>query len=70
MSKRFQIIGRKLIITLSVNPPKRSKSGKSLLIASTRGPRNSGITINGKEVRVSANAFILVDRKPLKPRAY
>jgi hypothetical protein len=67
MSKRFQLIGRTLVITLKVNQPKPSKSGKSLLVASTRGPRNSGITIKGKKVRVSANAFILLDRRPRKP---
>ena len=68
MSKRFQLIGRTLVITLKVNQPKPSKSGKSLLVASTRGPRDSGITIKGKKVRVSANAFILVNHKRNKSR--
>jgi len=68
MSKRFQIIGHKLVITLSAIQPKRSKSGKSWLVASTRGPRDSGIKIKGEKVRVSANAFILVNRKHRKPR--
>jgi hypothetical protein len=66
MSKRFQINGNKLLITLNVKSPRLSKSGKSFLIASTRGPRKSGITIKGGEVRVSANAFILLSNNSRK----
>jgi hypothetical protein len=45
--------------------PTISRSGKSLIVASTRGVRISNIMINGKRVHIIANAFIYV-RAPKK----
>lgn len=46
-------------------PPSPSASGKSLLIASTRGTLTTEATIHGKVIQVSLNATIAPD----KPKA-
>jgi hypothetical protein len=38
--------------------PKLSRSGKSLLVATSRGTRMTTFEINGKPIYVSASAFI------------
>ncbi len=48
----------RLTISLKLRKPAPSKSGKSLLVASTRGVRRSTVKIGGKSVRVIAHAFI------------
>jgi hypothetical protein len=59
-----QIRNGKLIIAVKVQEPKLSLSGKTLVVASTRGPRKSSLTINGKPVYVIANAYIQPDALP------
>ena len=51
--------GKTLTVTLplSVGP---SKSGKSTVIASTRGNQTSTITYNGKPVTVGLNAYTAI----------
>jgi len=46
-----------LILHLKLQKPHPSKSGKSMLIATTRGPRRTNLKWKGKTVRVIANAF-------------
>ncbi len=53
-----------LVIRLKLGTPRLSKSGKSMLVASTRGPKRSNVKIRGQFIRVNANAFY--DR--VKPR--
>ena len=48
----------RLVISLKLRKPSPSKSGKTLLVASTRGVRQSNVKIRGRRVRVNANAFI------------
>ena len=50
-----------LIITLPVEEPRLSASGKTRVIASTRGVRKTTIRVDGKIVSVVANAFIPAD---------
>jgi hypothetical protein len=48
-----------LIITLPlIDPPKESKSGKTLLVASSNGPRRMALTINGQNVIAIVNVYI------------
>jgi hypothetical protein len=48
-----------LVITLPViDPPKPSKSGKRLLVATSRGVRRTSSRIGKKPVYVNANAFV------------
>lgn len=50
----------KLIIELEVNnPPIRSSSGKTLVLASTRG--NRPVYIDGKKVYIGVNAYLYPD---------
>ena len=52
----------RLLISLKLRKPAPSKSGKTLLVASTRGVRQSNVKIRGRWVRVNANAFIDMNR--------
>lgn len=51
----------RLLISLKLHKPKPSKSGKTLLLASTHGVRSSNVKIRGRRVRINANAFIDVN---------
>jgi hypothetical protein len=48
----------RLIISLALQAPIASASGKTLVVASTRGNVKSGVMINGKEVTIGCNAYI------------
>lgn len=47
-----------LIITIPMGTPTPSASGKSLVIASTRGNKPSTVQIDGKPLIVSVNAYV------------
>ena len=49
--------GGHLVIRLKLWKPHLSTSGKSMVVASTRGPKRTNLQISGKCVRVNANAF-------------
>jgi len=52
----------KLIIVLPVNKPAvRSSSGKTLVLASTRG--NKQVNINGQTVYIGVNAYVYPDQE-------
>lgn len=56
---KVTINNKTLIIEIPIkDPPSLSASGKTLLIASTHGNFLSQVKFNGKQVTVSANAFI------------
>jgi hypothetical protein len=44
-----------------INPPRKSKSGKTLLIASSNGPRRTALKAHGKSAVVMATAYIRPD---------
>ena len=49
----------KLIVEIDLNKePELSKSGKTLVVASSRGNRATGATVKGKPVIVGLNAYI------------
>jgi len=51
-----------LIIALPlINPPKESKSGKTLLVASSQGPRRTALRVTGKPVVVNVSAYVRPD---------
>ncbi|MEK6608534.1 MAG: hypothetical protein AABZ30_12815 [Myxococcota bacterium] len=55
----FKIEDGKLIITIPVNPePAASASGKTLMVATTRGNARTGVMVNGQELYVGVNAYI------------
>jgi len=56
---KAEIEGNELVIRISVNdPPKPSKSGKSLIVASTGGNMTTSLEVDGKPVVVGLNAYI------------
>jgi hypothetical protein len=55
---KTRIRNGKLIIELPMGPPKRSSSGKTLVVASTRGPLRSVVSVGKQTVYVVASAFV------------
>lgn len=56
---KVEIVGKNLVITLPMNAtPIPSGSGKSLIVASTGGNKESEVTVNGKKVTIGCNAYI------------
>jgi hypothetical protein len=47
-----------LIITMPLEKPTPSASGKTLVVASTHGNQKTGVEIDGKEIIVGVNAYI------------
>jgi hypothetical protein len=55
-----------VVITMPrISPVRPSKSGKSLVVATSVGPRRTGLRVNGKQVIVTASAWIHPD-EPVK----
>ena len=50
--------GKRLIIELDLQEPTPSASGKTLVVATTRGNQSSELVIGGKNVTVGVNAYI------------
>ncbi len=53
-----KIEGGKLIITCDLEEPKPSASGKTLVVASTRGNMKTTATVDGKPLIIGLNAYI------------
>jgi hypothetical protein len=47
-----------LVITMPLEKPTPSASGKTMVVASTHGNQKTGVEIDGKEVIVGVNAYI------------
>ena len=63
MNKAFEIERGCLVIRLKLRTPKLSNSGKTRVIASTRGFRITRLQFRGKSVYVIANACIRKEGK-------
>jgi hypothetical protein len=50
-----------LVIELPLEKPRPSSTGKTLLIASTRGVQQTTVQFKGKTISVVANAFVFAD---------
>jgi hypothetical protein len=56
---KVRMRSEKLVITLPVlDPPKPSRSGKRLLVATSHGFRRTAVKIRDKRIAVSVNACI------------
>lgn len=53
-----RIEGNKLIIEIDLQPPTVSASGKTLVVASTRGNKTTEAKVDGKPVVIGLNAYI------------
>jgi hypothetical protein len=58
---KLELKDGRLIISLKLRKPTPSKSGKTLLVGTTRGVRRSTVKMRGKWVRIVAHAFIDAD---------
>jgi hypothetical protein len=66
MSTKVRLNGKILTIELRLQAPTVSTSGKSLVVATTRGQINTGIEYEGEEIVLVANAFINKPNGPAK----
>ena len=55
---KAEIIDGNLVITLPLEKPAPSASGKTLVVASTHGNQRTTVEIEGKPVTVGVNAYI------------
>jgi len=53
-----EVKGNNLIVTIPLQEPKASASGKTLVVASTRGNQVTSAQVNGKPVVIGLNAYI------------
>lgn len=65
---KVEISKGRLLISLKLHKPTKSKSGKSLLVASTHGVKPSNVKVRGRVLRINANAFIDLNRPEHRPR--
>lgn len=55
---KVTIEGKELVIRIELEDPTPSASGKTLVVASTRGNMTTAATVNGKPVIIGLNAYI------------
>lgn len=57
---KFEIKGDNLVLTIPINQidPPESKSGKTLVVASTRGNVHTNLEVLGQPVTIGFNAYI------------
>ena len=53
--------GSTLVITIDLQTPKASASGKTLVVASSGGNQRTTVEVDGKAVTVGVNAYIPKD---------
>jgi hypothetical protein len=58
MAMKVEIRDDKLCIEIDLETPTPSSSGKTLVVASTRGNTVTDVEINGKPVTIGLNAYI------------
>lgn len=58
--------GDTLVIRLSITAPTPSASGKTLVVASTRGNQKTSLQIDGKDLYLGVNAYVYAEPKGLK----
>jgi hypothetical protein len=58
MAMKVEIKNNKLFIEIDLEEPTRSSSGKTLVVASTRGNTVTTAEVNGKPVIIGLNAYI------------
>jgi len=58
MAMKVEIKDNKLYIEIDLEEPTPSSSGKTLVVASTRGNTVTDALVNGKPVTIGLNAYI------------
>jgi hypothetical protein len=73
---QVKIVKGQLMISLPLQTPTPSASGKTLIVASSHGVKRSAVILEGKVLCVTANAFIYPSspdekggtKSPVKPK--
>lgn len=55
--------GDMLVIRIPITAPTPSSSGKTLVVASTRGNQKTGVQIDGKDIYIGVNAYVYAEPK-------
>jgi hypothetical protein len=55
--------GDTLVIRIPLQAPTPSSSGKTLVVASTRGNQKTGVQIDGKDLYLGLNAYVYAEPK-------
>ena len=55
--------GDTLVIRLPINAPTPSASGKTLVVASTRGNQKTSLQIDGRDLYLGVNAYVYAEPK-------
>lgn len=55
---KTEIKNNQLIITIDLQTPTLSASGKTLVVASTKGNKVTDVMVQGKPVTIGLNAYI------------
>jgi len=55
---KTEIIGGNLVITIPMMTPRPSASGKTLVVATTSGNKQTTVKVDGKTVTIGLNAYI------------
>jgi len=58
--------GDMLVIRILIKKATPSASGKTLVVASTRGNQKTGVQIDGKDLYLGVNAYIYAEPKGAK----
>jgi hypothetical protein len=58
--------GDMLVIRIPIKTPTPSASGKTLVVASTRGNQNTAVQIDGKDLYLGVNAYVYAEPKGTK----
>jgi len=61
---KSEIQNGSLVITIPMQAPQLSASGKTLVVASTHGNQKTGCMVNGQEVIIGLNAYIYANVRP------
>ncbi len=55
--------GDTLVIRIPITSPTPSSSGKTLVVASTRGNQKTAVQIDGKDLYLGVNAYVYAEPK-------
>ena len=55
---KVEVQGKNLVITIPLTEPTPSASGKTLVVASSHGNKETDAKINGKPVIIGLNAYV------------
>lgn len=57
MAMKAEVKGKQLVITIDLEEPRLSPSGKSMVIASSHGNQMTEAKVDGKPITVGLNAY-------------